>query len=276
MGITTSLCQGYRTLANLPHTLTHAAALDTKQESRKTARRSQSCGSELVSCVHDNEVLYADISWRPPKPTVQMIECDEYPWASSEEGGNWMPANQQSRLCVPRVQNNHGGQCISMLSDIQSNIGQMDPNKDAKDRKDVWVPWGKSTQQKVWYTEDKINGVNNSMTEYEVKQPVPVGWSEAEWKKLGHSDKLSWVYKRNYTFDIVDDASDGTDLWGASSVQVIDPAETIRNPTGYGSVLCAVNIFDQNTYYKNPRDSKNREWNALCYKNPIGIRKFHI
>ena len=232
-----------------------------------------------MSCAHDNELLYDAIGWRPDKwPSVQMMECDEYPWAASEEGGNWMPENQKSRRCVPRVQNNHGGQCISMLSDIQSNIGQMDPDKtkDAKDRKDVWVPWGKSSQQNIWYTEDKVNGVNNSMTEYEVRQPVPVGWSEAEWKKLGHSDKLSWVYKRNYTFDIIDDASDGTGLWGATDVKIIKPTDTLRNPNGYGSVLCAVNIFGQDTYYKNPRDSSNREYNALCYKTPIGTRKFYI
>ncbi|KAH8891138.1 hypothetical protein GQ53DRAFT_687387, partial [Thozetella sp. PMI_491] len=276
LGLTTSLCQGYKTLQNLPHTLTHAAPLDASQTTRKNTRRTQSCGNEFESCFTDNEVLYAAIGYRPPSSTVQMLECDEYPWASSEEGGNWKPANERSRLCVPRVQNNHGGQCIEMLSGIQSNVGQMEPVDPpaGKSRVDMWAAWGKSAQQNIWYTEDDVGSVQNRMTDYDNAQPVPVGYSESDWKKTGNSNKHSWVFKRNYTFDIADDASDGVALWDATSKKIINSRDTIRNANGYGSVLCALNKFGQDTYYKYPTDSNGQQWNALCYKLPIGTNHY--
>ena len=143
LGLTTSLCEGYKSAQGLPHTLTHAAWLEDKQKARNRQKRQQSCGSELESCRHDNEVLYAAIGWRPLTTAVQMLECDEYPWAASEEGGNYLPESRRSRLCVPRVQNNYGGQCIEMLSNLQSNVGKMEPVDPPKDKKrvDMWASW---------------------------------------------------------------------------------------------------------------------------------------
>lgn len=234
----------------------------------------QSCGSEFESCRTDNEILYGAISWRPSSTSVQLLECDEYPWAASEEGGNWKPENERSRLCVPRVQNNHGGQCVEMLSGLQSNVGQMEPIEPAKDksRVDMWALWGKSSQQKIWYTEDDVGGVQNRLTTYDNSQPVPVGWTDASWRATGNGDRVSWVFKRNYTFDIVDDASDGVGLWDATDKRVINSRDTIRNANGFGSILCAVNIFGQDDYYKYPRDSDGREYNTLCYKLPMSTR----
>ncbi len=127
----------------MPHTLTHAAWLEKSQQARNRQKRQQSCGSELESCRHDNEVLYAAIGWRPLTTAVQMLECDEYPWAASEEGGNYLPESQRSRLCVPRVQNNYGGQCVEMMSNLQSNVGKMEPVDPPKDKKrvDMWASW---------------------------------------------------------------------------------------------------------------------------------------
>ena len=269
-------------MQGFPHTLTHAAPLDSPQTSRKESRRSQSCGNELVSCVSDNEILYKAIGYRPPKwPSVQMLECDEYPWASSEEGGNWKPDNERSRACVPRVQNNQGGACVEMLSAIKQNVGQMEPVEPSTGRVDMWAPWGKDTNKEVWYTTDSVGGVNNRLTEYDNDVPVPVGWSEAQWRAYQTPQdcakgKCSWVFKRNYTFNIVQDASDGTDLWDATGKSVVGGKFAIRNANGYGSILCAVNIFGQDTYYKEPMDAAGRVYNALCYNTDAGVSMFTL
>ena len=243
-----------------------------------------------------------------------MLECDEYPWAASEEGGNYLPESRRSRLCVPRVQNNYGGQCIEMLSNLQSNVGKMEPVDPPKDKKrvDMWASWyvlqhlsplnplwpvqmiyqlflrflftqvtnsasrGQSDVSNIWYTTDDVGGVQNRLTEYDNPQPVPVGWDPRGWAATGNGDRTSWVFKRNYTFDIVDDASDGTGLWDATGKRLLDTSATIRNANGYGSVLCAVNTFGQDEYYKYPRDASNRQWNALCYKLPMSTRMFLI
>ncbi len=135
---------------------------------------------------------------------------------------------------------------------------------------------GQSDVSNIWYTTDDVGGVQNRLTDYDNKQPVPVGWDPRGWAATGNGDRKSWVFKRNYTFDIVDDASDGTGLWDATGKKLLDTSATIRNPNGYGSVLCAVNIFGQDDYYKYPRDASNRQWNALCYKLPISTRMFPI
>ena len=118
--------------------------------------------------------------------------------------------------------------------------------------------------------------MQNRLTEYDNQQPVPVGWDPRGWAATGNGDRMSWVFKRNYTFDIVDDASDGTGLWDATGKRLLDTSATIRNANGYGSVLCAVNTFGQDEYYKYPRDASNRQWNALCYKLPMSTRMFLI
>ena len=105
-------------MQTLPVTLTHAAPLDTDQGKRQTSRRSQSCGSEFESCKLDNDNLYDLTGWTTGKDTVKMLECDEFPWAASEEGGHYRPANERSTRCVPRVQNNYGGQCVGASSPI--------------------------------------------------------------------------------------------------------------------------------------------------------------
>lgn len=45
-----------------------------------------------------------------------QLQCDEFPWASTEQGGDWLPSNMRSQTCVPSWQNNWHGQCVSKYS----------------------------------------------------------------------------------------------------------------------------------------------------------------
>lgn len=44
---------------------------------------------------------------------VLQLECDEFPWGSSEQGGEWLPESQRRTECVTSFQNNWHGSCVS-------------------------------------------------------------------------------------------------------------------------------------------------------------------
>ncbi len=122
VGQTTTVCgdsSGGMKKAPLPMVMTHAGRITNHDEERRKERRKESCDTkgeydipELeLYCGYDNEILYEYLR-RPASRSVQLLECDEFPWAASEEGGNYLPKSQSSRHCIPRVQNNHAGQCV--------------------------------------------------------------------------------------------------------------------------------------------------------------------
>lgn len=47
------------------------------------------------------------------------LQCDEFPWKSSEQGGDYMDQlgpRRRTQTCVPAYQNNWHGQCVSELT----------------------------------------------------------------------------------------------------------------------------------------------------------------
>lgn len=45
-----------------------------------------------------------------------ILECDEFPWKSSEQGGRYMDqfgSGRRTNTCIPKYQNNWHGQCLS-------------------------------------------------------------------------------------------------------------------------------------------------------------------
>ncbi|KAF3763479.1 hypothetical protein M406DRAFT_74093 [Cryphonectria parasitica EP155] len=60
----------------------------------------------------------------------------------------------------------------------------------------------------------------------------------------------SWVFKRNYTFAIIDGGN------GNFHCHIWD------------NIVCAVNIFDQDEYHKYPIGGNGKTYNAWCLKNP--------
>jgi len=196
-----TVCDGYKSgNIQLPMTLTHASVISEDSMMRKKQRRSEACKNndpepdglhrDRKSCKEMNEELYKAGFPRPAHSTVQVLECDEFPWAASEEGGSFMPVNERSRLCVPRVQNNYAGQCVDLLNDMQSNVGKMEPidPPNGQKRPNLWAYWGgkQNANVKIWYTTDVINGVQNRMTTYSTRQPIPVGYLPKTWKGVSN------------------------------------------------------------------------------------------
>jgi hypothetical protein len=94
------LCDGYEGITNRVQTLT----LSTDQIIIPT-RRSKQCRSGF--CAQNIADLNAATGGN------YKLECDEFPWASAVEGGDYLPVAERSQTCVPQYQNNWGGNCLS-------------------------------------------------------------------------------------------------------------------------------------------------------------------
>ncbi|EQB43584.1 hypothetical protein CGLO_17751 [Colletotrichum gloeosporioides Cg-14] len=94
--------------------------------------------SDLDSCPYETAFMHSAIGY---SGSLMKVECDEFPWASSKEGGNFRATNERSHECVPSVQNGLGGQCIGMMNYMTQNAGKMDPETEHDDRDDLWIGW---------------------------------------------------------------------------------------------------------------------------------------
>ncbi|KAI8251251.1 hypothetical protein K4K53_012178 [Colletotrichum sp. SAR 10_77] len=181
--------------------------------------------------------------------SLMKLECNEFPWASSEEGGNFRATNERSQECVPSVQNGLGGQCIGMMNYMTQNVGKMDPDTDPDECDDLWIGW--------------FQGSNTDSMKR--TSPFPVGYDPVNWN--GQPADKSWTFKRNYTFSVINDGSQASNWWDATGKQfTTNTGYTFRDPNGFSSLICAVNIFDQDDYYRNPRQGNAAEFNGLCYR----------
>lgn len=171
----TALCEGYKgTSTSWPLHLTHHANNPTSHpqwdflKRRNDAKRRQQCpnlASNLESCPYETQRLHLAIGHTDS--STMKLECDEFPWASSEEGGNYLPASERSQVCIPSVQNGLGGNCIgkhkrniwhdyfprpdqhltsnelAMLNFLETNVGKLEPGiAKLADRKSQWLYWG--------------------------------------------------------------------------------------------------------------------------------------
>ena len=103
--IVPGLCDGYRAIPNFRSVLTFI-----------NHRRTGLCGSG--SCTRETTSLQVTTGRfidNPPGSTKGIqLQCDEYPFASSEEAvKGFLDSTQYSETCAPAYQNQWGGQCIS-------------------------------------------------------------------------------------------------------------------------------------------------------------------
>jgi chitinase len=62
-----------------------------------------------------------------PSKRQLKLECDEFPWKSSEQGGDYMDQigpNLRTSTCVPQYQNKWQGQCFSKLPPFPATIAE--------------------------------------------------------------------------------------------------------------------------------------------------------
>ncbi|KAF0316874.1 hypothetical protein GQ607_015887 [Colletotrichum asianum] len=146
-----------------------------------------------------------------------------------------------------------------MMNYMTQNVGKMDPETDPDDRDDLLIGWfqGSNTD---------FDGVTQGWSSYEKNRLVPVGYDPVNWS--GQPADKSWTFKRNYTLSVIDDGSQASNWWDAIGKQfTTNTGYTFCNPNGYSSVICAVNIFDQDDYYQNSRQSNAAEFNGPCYRS---------
>lgn len=142
------LCDPIKGLNILPKVLTY-------ETGRSSSRRTSAGVCPTGKCAPFNTALKATTG-----ATGYTLSCDEFPYASTEEGGEFMPASQRSATCVSAAQNYQDGQCVSkltfpivfypiptdiepfveLLSNLESDWGHMDPSITA-DRVEHWRDW---------------------------------------------------------------------------------------------------------------------------------------
>ena len=95
------LCDNILNLAPLRSKFTFSQG-----EKRIDARRNAVCGGSKC------QSATTELNKAVRRKGLQL-ECDEFPWASSEQGGKWLPESQRRIECVTRVQDGWHGNCVS-------------------------------------------------------------------------------------------------------------------------------------------------------------------
>ncbi|OJJ54424.1 hypothetical protein ASPSYDRAFT_1160870 [Aspergillus sydowii CBS 593.65] len=75
------------------------------------------------TCVAANKILNDNVGRTGSRPKL-ALQCDEFPWKSSEQGGKYMDKldpGRRTRTCVPGYQNNWHGQCFKLMGQMQFN-----------------------------------------------------------------------------------------------------------------------------------------------------------
>ncbi|EGX88796.1 bacteriodes thetaiotaomicron symbiotic chitinase, putative [Cordyceps militaris CM01] len=247
------MCSAWRTLNPLPNPLTFSADADAKSDRRKDTCIVPAGKKSYCQDIQDN---YRQIT----KRRKMELDCDETPPASTEEGGIFLPAAQRSELCTLKVQNkDYGGStCQQLVRNIKSNWGNMEPEPPSTGRTDKWVNWKSNA---AWTK--KGSGENSQRrTEYPEDMPLPDGIKRRD------SDKISWVFRRNYTWSLNWSPNDEHGWWGATAREFKTSSHDANKVDGWKGVACAINLFDQDRYYGWVDD-----YNAYCLYGPQVNRK---
>lgn len=101
------MCQGWKNMDNQLQVFTYSG-----DQSRVGKRRRQQCptGVKRSKCQATKKSLEATTGRDFTSSAANsMIQCDEVPWASSEEGGSFLPQGERRQTCVTSYQNGAWG-----------------------------------------------------------------------------------------------------------------------------------------------------------------------
>ncbi|KAM3447483.1 hypothetical protein MY3296_008663 [Beauveria thailandica] len=178
---------------------------DSKRE-RASRRRGQSCPTKTAArlgfCTGDNSARRR-AAWGDPKLGRALTNCDEFPFASSEEGGSDFYGLYPSvgtgttRTCVPSWQNDQQGLCNKLLSNLDTNIAYYNDRKkpESDATKAEWKNWGPQEDGWVtagWGNKQRVTGYAKTNL-----QAHSAGISAAQDQK-----RESWYHKRNFTIQL--------------------------------------------------------------------------
>ncbi|KAL1835649.1 hypothetical protein VTJ49DRAFT_6294 [Mycothermus thermophilus] len=245
------MCEGWRSMNNPPTTLTYAPDVTEVNRRRNVQCPKGFCDSRLTALK-----LATNIPFK-----TGALSCDEAPWASTEEGGGWLPAVDRAQTCVPSFMNSAwGGNCQQMVNMLETNWGRLDPTIPEKDKKDYWVPWPDAKSNHAWDTAGfKVGDSEQRLVAYPQDMPPP--------QKIGYnrpSNKFSWMFRRNYTWSVIDNSAQASQWWGATSRQFTSPGNT--GPAGHQYILCALNTFGQDNLF---RIGSSYKHNGYCVRDQL-------
>ncbi|CAL8580054.1 hypothetical protein XPA_005788 [Xanthoria parietina] len=251
----TSICPGVqgfyrgRGLANSDLTLTW-----DKDVARANKRRDAACGRQYCGVQQSRlRTLIGD-------KTIS-ISCDEFPFASAEEGGSYVSTLQNqpgtpSLTCVPAWQNTLQGNCNKLLlNGIATNVGYFE-RQQRGDTADSWADWDGS----AWLSAGNLGSGPAQVTQRVARYPDQVAQgSGIDTNTYNQANgALGWMYRRNFTFGLAElqSSTDGN-AWtaGNNPAQSWTLRETGQFPPGtdghdLSSIACAVNIFGQDTIFR--------------------------
>ncbi|KAL8852652.1 MAG: hypothetical protein Q9221_002412 [Calogaya cf. arnoldii] len=245
-----------RTLANSQYPLTW-----DNEGKRSTARRNRACGSAYCTATQNNLANLAGLN-----AGVIQLSCDEFPFASTEEGGDYLTTLRSNptfaqKTCVPAWQNSLQGNCNQLLNQIYTNVGYFERSIRG-DQAENWAKWGSPNGATNWLTAGSLGdggGQPQRKARYPDQQPKPDGIDDA--------NTLGWNYKRNFTHGLAqpqgptDGAAWGSGTNGAQSWAHVSPKPQVGNGfsgTNLEQIACAVNIFGQDEVFK-------QDYNGLCF-----------
>jgi hypothetical protein len=208
---------------------------------------------------------------------TNMVNCDEFPFASSEQGGNaFLGVNPQTptgvvRTCVPTWQNDLQGRCngsftlsrtifhsanvsADLLNNIETNVEYFNDPANPTEDEPFWVPWDRTQPRgSGWLTKNSWDG-RNTLVSYPQRMPPATGMSQAD---RNDPNNLSYKHKRNFKlFLAYPQANQNPDAqWPDQNYQ----SGTITGNDQYGPpvttvvgastwVLCAANHRGQQRY----------------------------
>ncbi|KAI3068615.1 CAZyme family GH18 [Aspergillus niger] len=248
MDAITGLCTP---VLNIPDNKRQKLFTFSNDEARKDARYNAQCPAGTCKQVT------TDLKTHQANKNLEL-QCDEFPWKSSEQGGDYLASDARTGTCVASYQNNWHGQCLRMIGDMESNWAKLEPErKDGDDRGDYWLSWRSGVWTKPGQHGPQGSQYEQRLKEYPEKQPMPDGVPTRS------NDKISWVFKRDYEVSFIrQDPStiDGSTWWGATSHKF--KTKTNSGPSGMDAILCAINHFGQDSVYKLPVG-----YNGYCRRN---------
>ncbi|PFH61273.1 hypothetical protein XA68_17786 [Ophiocordyceps unilateralis] len=232
------LCQTWRKLNPIPKVLTFSNSEVNKK------RKESKCPSNF--CDGQNR-LYMIKTGRQAT-TI----CNNALPPTVEEESDSLYGTTPTPICAPKYQTSEWNEagCHKLLQNLVSNWAEMEPIHGNKRRTSNWVSW---IDPKKWTTANKHGTIEQRATKYPNAMPLPDGMPRRS------TVRTSWVFRRNYTWSTIDNATDPRKWWDAKNYSFVASPE---KPSGWDSILCALNTFGQNSVYR-----LNGGYNAICLRN---------
>ncbi|PKY05235.1 hypothetical protein P168DRAFT_310631 [Aspergillus campestris IBT 28561] len=242
--------------ANSGYTLTWESSVNQQR------RRDRACPSGF--CEADNANY--ELASQGTATKAAFSNCDEFPFASAEEGGSTFRGLYPDvlagtvRTCVPTWQNDAQGRChmsnrrADLLNNLETNVEYFNTYGSPTLENAYWARWGPA--KNTWVSKNGLAS-RQRLSSYPADVPIPKvfvpGLSQAD---VDDPANLSYYHKRNFTLFLTyprnneqpdaqwpDQAfTDGTITGKGKTPPATD---TVASST---QVICAVNTMGQQRY----------------------------